>query len=418
MSGAAIVFDQVWKKYRRGERHDSLRDLVPALGRRLLRRRSAGVLDRQEFWAVRDVSFAVEPGEALGIIGPNGAGKSTILKLLTKIIRPTRGHCEVRGRIGSLIEVSAAFHPDLTGRENVFLQGGIMGMRRAEITRKFDEIVDFSGIAEFIDTPVKRYSSGMHARLGFSIAAHLETDVLIIDEVLSVGDYAFQQKALDRIKALVKQHMPVVIVSHQLENINQLCNKAILLRRGAAVCVGSPSECINRYVSDPASTSEAGEVSDQDRLIRIDAIAVTPEGPIQSGSRVTLHISGTVARDPGDRESVSVRIQSLATHDVASVTGSTACGVTLPSSGPFELRLSLQMNLPPGLYLLETITWDRRLARDSSRGPAVTIEVEQGVYFWGSAQLNPRMQLVRPELAGAADGPRAAVIGPAGEHEQ
>src|SRR5213082_2142763 len=195
---SAVVFEGIWKKFRRGERHDSLRDLVPALARGLARRRRPLDLAEQEFWAVRDVSFEVGAGEALGIIGPNGAGKSTILKLLTKILRPTRGRVEMRGRVGALIEVAAGFHPDLTGRENVFLQGAVMGMKRAEIQMRFDEIVDFAGVSEFIDTPVKRYSSGMNARLGFSIAAHLMPDVLIIDEVLSVGDMAFQERCFER----------------------------------------------------------------------------------------------------------------------------------------------------------------------------------------------------------------------------
>jgi len=167
-----VEFIGVSKKFRRGERHDSVRDLVPGTLARWLGRGSPAPLGKAEFWALRDVSFSVGPGEALGIIGANGAGKSTALKLLTRILRPTEGHCHVRGRIGALIEVAAGFHPDLTGRENVYLQGAIMGMRRAEIARKFDEIVAFSGIAEFIDTPVKRYSSGMNARLGFSVAAH------------------------------------------------------------------------------------------------------------------------------------------------------------------------------------------------------------------------------------------------------
>src|SRR5262249_32297450 len=159
------------------ERHDSLRDLIPALARALVRRPVSDELHREEFWALRDVSFAVQPGEALGIIGPNGAGKSTILKILIRLLRPTHGRALARGRIGSLIEIGGSLHPDLTGRENVYLQGSIMGMRRVEIAGKFDEIVDFSGLSDFIDTPVKRYSSGMTARLGFSVAAHLETDV-------------------------------------------------------------------------------------------------------------------------------------------------------------------------------------------------------------------------------------------------
>jgi len=244
---ARVVFDHVWKKFRRGERHDSLRDLVPALASRLLRRRPADALTDQEFWATRDVSFEVGPGEALGIIGPNGAGKSTILKLLTKILRPTRGRMEIHGRVGALIEVAAGFHPDLTGRENVYLQGAIMGMPRSEIARKFDAIVDFSGVQEFIDTPVKRYSSGMNARLGFAIAAHLDPDVLIIDEVLSVGDVGFQEKCVARMRELLARGIPLIFVSHNLSAVVQLCTRAILIDRGAVQFDGRPAETVAEF---------------------------------------------------------------------------------------------------------------------------------------------------------------------------
>ena len=217
---APVVFDGVWKKFRQGERHDSLRDLIPAAINAMTgRRASSSALGEAEFWAVQDVTFEVPRGEALGIIGPNGAGKSTTLKLLTKILRPNRGHCGVVGRIGALIEVAAGFHPDLTGRENTYLQGAIMGMRRAEVLQKFDEIVEFAGVGAFVDTPIKRYSSGMNARLGFSIAAHLNPDVLIIDEVLSVGDMAFQGKCLDRMRVFKREGVTIVFVSHNLQAV-------------------------------------------------------------------------------------------------------------------------------------------------------------------------------------------------------
>ncbi len=242
-----IVFDSVWKKFRRGEHHDSLRDLLPALAARAVGRRRQGDLADREFWAVKDVSFEVRPGQALGIIGPNGAGKSTILKLLTRILRPTRGACEVRGRVGALIEVAAGFHPDLTGRENVYLQGAIVGMKRAEIDRTFDQIVEFAGVEAFIDTPVKRFSSGMNARLGFAIAAHLDPDVLIIDEVLSVGDAAFQARCLQRMRELVARGVPLVSVSHNLPSILALCSDALLLDRGETRFLGPVTETLREY---------------------------------------------------------------------------------------------------------------------------------------------------------------------------
>jgi len=243
----AIVFDHVWKKFRRGERHDSLRDLIPSLVRRAVRPPAVDALDGQEFWAVRDVSFEVKPGQALGIIGPNGAGKSTALKLLTRILKPSRGHCHVRGRAGALIEVAAGFHPDLTGRENVFLQGAILGMRQAEVLRRFDAIVDFAGVSEFIDTPVKRYSSGMNARLGFAIAVNLDPDSLIIDEVLSVGDMGFQERCIQKMREFKKNGVAIVFVSHNLQAVAELCDSAVYLSR-SVVASGPTADVIDAYI--------------------------------------------------------------------------------------------------------------------------------------------------------------------------
>src|SRR5688500_16638982 len=216
---AVVAFENVSKRFFRGERHTTLSEVIPTAVRRLLR---ADRPRRTEFWALRDVSFTLEAGQALAIIGPNGSGKSTVLKLITGILRPDRGRVVVRvprherGRIGALIDLSAGFHFELSGRENIYLQGAVLGMRRAEITRKFDEIVAFAELAEFIDTPVKRYSTGMIARLGFAIAAHLEPDVLLIDEGLAAGDRLFQHKAFERIRQVVARGVPVVVVSHQL----------------------------------------------------------------------------------------------------------------------------------------------------------------------------------------------------------
>jgi lipopolysaccharide transport system ATP-binding protein len=249
MSQPAVVFDRVWKKFRRGERHDSLRDALTALVKWPFRRRSADALDAEEFWALRDVSFEVNPGEAIGVIGPNGAGKSTSLKLLTRILKPTSGSCHVRGRVGALIEISAGFHPDLTGRENLFLQGAILGMSRHEVAKKMEAIVDFSGIRDFIDTPVKRYSSGMNARLGFAIAAHVDPDVLLIDEVLAVGDFAFQQKCYERLAEFRRSGAAIVFVSHSMQAIVSLCDKAVLLRPGRSAIVGPVGEVAAIYAS-------------------------------------------------------------------------------------------------------------------------------------------------------------------------
>lgn len=283
MGDPGIVFDGVWKKFKRGERHDSLRDLIPAAGRRLLGRSSskaASDLESNDFWAVRDVSFEVKPGEALGIIGPNGAGKSTTLKLLTRILKPTRGSCQVRGRVGALIEVAAGFHPDLTGRENVFLQGAIMGMKRAEILTRFDEIVEFAGVGDFIDTQVKRYSSGMNARLGFAIAAHLDPDVMIIDEVLSVGDAGFQDKCVRHMRGMIKRGVPVVFVSHNLPAIIDLCTRCVVINRGTVVFSGATPDAVQEYrTSTAAVVSDDGEY----RPISIAGVQLLDHGEPSSG---------------------------------------------------------------------------------------------------------------------------------------
>lgn len=249
---AAITFDGVWKKFRRGQPHDSLRDLIPHLIK--VWSRAEAALEPEEFWAVRNVSVEVQPGEALGIIGPNGAGKSTSLKLLSRILRPTKGHCELKGRVGALIEVAAGFHPDLTGRENVFLQGAIMGMTGAEIRYRFDEIVDFAEVGAFIDTPVKRYSSGMHARLGFAVAAHLHPDVLLIDEVLSVGDMAFQQRCIARANEFKKEGVAIVFVSHNLQAVSELCDNALYLA-GEVKAYGPTHDVMETYLTSLASTA-------------------------------------------------------------------------------------------------------------------------------------------------------------------
>jgi lipopolysaccharide transport system ATP-binding protein len=275
---AAISVHGVWKKFRKGERHDSLRDLIPAAFGKLLRRSKRPELEDTEFWAVRDASFEVRPGEALGIIGSNGAGKSTLLKLLTRILRPTRGQCEVRGRIGALIEVAAGFHPDLTGRENVYLQGSIMGMRQAEIARKFDQIVEFSGISEFIDTQVKRYSSGMNARLGFSIAAHLDPDVLLVDEVLAVGDTGFQERCLTRMRALLARGIPVVFISHNLPAIVELCTRGIVIDRGSLVFDGAPAEAAAMYRQLVAASPSNAGPGGYSGPIRIAAVEIASDG--------------------------------------------------------------------------------------------------------------------------------------------
>lgn len=390
-----IVFDGVWKKFRRGELHDSLRDLIPAVARRIAgRQRPSDELHEGDFWAVKDVSFEVGPGEALGIIGPNGAGKSTILKLISRILRPNRGRCELKGRMGALIEIAAGFHPDLTGRENVFLQGAIMGMSRVEIREKFDEIVEFSGISEFIDTQVKRYSSGMNARLGFSIAAHLDPEVLLVDEVLAVGDMDFQSKAYGRIRELTKQDLAVVVVSHQLDKIASLCTKAIVLDHGQVAYRGGARDCVAAYTSGAYRESAAPET---DAPIRIDGIRQVGDSPVNSGEYARIRIRGQVLeRGIRDELSIGMRVLSTQSGDILFTTSNRSCGAPLPEEGPFELELELQMNLPPGLYALESGLWDSKRGKSAGRGPSAHVQVE-GDRFYGEVQMNPRMHPVEPD---------------------
>ena len=239
MSDVALRMEHVYKKFRKGEVYNSLRDLLPALTGRMFRQQELLESDKREFWALQDLSFEVKRGEAFGIIGPNGAGKSTALKVLSRIMKPTKGRIVINGRLSALIEVTAGFHPDLTGRENIFLHGTILGMTKREIESKLDQIIAFSGIEEFIDTPVKRYSSGMFARLGFSVAAHVDPEVLIVDEVLSVGDYLFQQKCVERMKEVIRKGATVLFVSHNLKNVAEFCHRCLLLEKGSSVMAGS-----------------------------------------------------------------------------------------------------------------------------------------------------------------------------------
>jgi ABC-type polysaccharide/polyol phosphate transport system ATPase subunit len=289
VSTEAIVFDGVWKKFNRGQRFDSLRDLIPGIMSGVLRRRQDTHLHGQEFWALQDVSFSVRPGEALGIIGPNGAGKSTALKVLTKILRPDRGRSFVRGRVGALVEIAAGFHPDLTGRENVYMQGAIMGMRRAEIAARFDDIVDFAGVSGFIDTPVKRYSSGMNARLGFAVAAHLSPDVLLIDEVLSVGDLAFQEKCLARMQEFVRSGIAMAFVSHNLSAISALCTHVLVLRQGRVEALASTHEAITVYsrIVQDAKQAEQGR---PEVTVHLSDQHGRPLSAADSGSLVKVHM--------------------------------------------------------------------------------------------------------------------------------
>lgn len=262
----AIEFDHVSKRYRLGEFHGSLREAISGWISKLTGRNRPK--DEPERWALRDVSFKVNFGEALGIIGPNGAGKTTSLKLATSVTHPTSGRVTLNGRVSALIELGAGFHPDLTGRENIFLNGTILGLRRHEIRERFDEIVEFSELEQFLDTPVKRYSSGMYARLGFAVAAHVKPDVLIIDEVLAVGDAAFVAKCSQRMRDLREAGTTILLVTHSMGMMRRLCDRALLLYDGKIIKQGSPEDVIATYLDTPeystnfAVLKESGSAAD------------------------------------------------------------------------------------------------------------------------------------------------------------
>jgi len=351
-----IVFDRVWKKFAVGDHHDSLRDFIPAAFARLARRSRRSSHDR-EFWALKDVTFEVRAGRALGIIGPNGAGKSTALKLLTRILKPTQGSAHVDGRTGALIEVAAGFHPDLTGRENVYLQGAIMGMRRSEIGRRFDEIVEFAGVGPFVDTPVKRYSSGMNARLGFSIAAHLSPDVLLIDEVLAVGDMAFQEKCHARMREFQSQGVAIVFVSHHLPAIAQLCDEVLLLDHGEIVRSGRPADVIGAYCRGQAATSNptSEDVTISATLRTRVGLSATDTFDIAAGERVTLDVT-VEFHTTVSRATIGIVVRDIARE--LYVYGASSDFVGIPpinaaAGDRRDFRFTFDANLTRGLYAVE-----------------------------------------------------------------
>ncbi|MDQ4077914.1 MAG: ABC transporter ATP-binding protein [Chloroflexota bacterium] len=305
MSNVTVQVEELGKRYRIGQREqykmlrDVLMDTVRTPIRRILSYYKHAVsypprdgdedLD-SHIWALKDVSFEVRHGEVTGIIGRNGAGKSTLLKILSRITKPTRGCARIRGRVGSLLEVGVGFHPELTGRENIYLNGAILGMDRPYIARKLDEIVEFSGVEQFLDTPVKRYSSGMYMRLAFAIAAHLEPEILIVDEVLAVGDAAFQKKCLGRMGSVAKEGRTVLFVSHNMVAVEDLCDRVIWLDRGRIVQEGKAGQVVSRYLQTSFSPlteqvwkdTDMRPGNDQVRLRRACAHPVngSPEDPI------------------------------------------------------------------------------------------------------------------------------------------
>lgn len=314
-------------------------------------------------WALQDVSFSVTAGEVLGVIGHNGAGKSTLLKILSRVTSPTSGRAVLFGRASALLEVGTGFHPELTGRENIYLNGSVLGMRRAEITRKFSEIVDFSETGQFIDTPIKRYSSGMKVRLAFAVAAYLEPEILIVDEVLAVGDVAFQRKCLGKLGTSAREGRTVLFVSHNLPAVRMLCSRCIVLDGGALVFDGSPSAAIDRYLA-----SKAGVRGSLD-LLQADRPALDMGGNIRFRRAELVGVSEAATVGVGDALTVVIEIDVLAAIEDAvfvlnvltleevliaqSVTTNSFKPISRIEPGRYVLRATLESTaLQPGQYTL------------------------------------------------------------------
>lgn len=406
MGDIAIRCEGISKEYRIGERerYRTFRDVITNAVTRPFRavgQAGSGFAGekkaRPTIWALQDISFEVNHGEVIGIIGRNGAGKSTLLKILSRITEPTRGYADVNGRIGSLLEVGTGFHPELTGRENIFLNGAILGMRKAEIAKKFDEIVSFAEVEKFIDTPVKRYSSGMYVRLAFAVAAHLDPEILIIDEVLAVGDAEFQKKCLGRMEASARyEGRTILFVSHNIAAVESLCSSVILLSSGMVVARGDTSSVIHEYLKsirrDILVPLERRGDRQGSGLVQFTSMALAGESGhnlnnFQCGADAVLVLTLNNMSDRALKLSVSVGVDNELGQRIllldSALLGSDIEGV-MP--GPGTLRIVLKrLGLLPGRYHLTIFATANGVIVDWVKNAAV-FDVEAGDYF-GSGRL-------------------------------
>jgi lipopolysaccharide transport system ATP-binding protein len=358
MSEVALRMEHVYKKFRKGEVFNSLRDLIPALTGRMFRQQELSESDRREFWALEDISFEVKRGEAFGVIGPNGAGKSTMLKLLSRVMKPTRGSIHVNGRISALIELAAGFHPDLTGRENIYLYGTILGMGRREIDTKLEEIVEFSGLADFIDTPVKRYSSGMYARLGFSVAAHVNPEVLLVDEVLSVGDHSFQQKCVGKLRSIIQSGATVLFVSHNMRTVAEFCQHCLLLKHGRAVALGPTDEVVADHIRRQSDST----LHDSSQQVAITKIAIRNQDGesvrFQSGEKAWIDIE-VRARQSCRKLSVSLYLTDSSQYLIfnTSLVRLGYSSFDLEAGHVFRCTFEVDLNLAVGTFHISSLVF-------------------------------------------------------------
>jgi lipopolysaccharide transport system ATP-binding protein len=392
MGSIALEMDHVYKKFQKGERFDTLRDLVPSLVRRTVRvpgqRRLP--LSEREFWALRDISFTVERGEAVAFIGHNGAGKSTLLKLLSGVMQPTSGRLQANGRLSALIDVGAGFHPDLTGRENVFLNGVILGMSRRAIAEKFDSIVEFAGLGEFIDTPVKRYSSGMFARLGFSVAAHVDPEILIVDEVLSVGDHAFQRRCMAKMHEILQRGTTVLFVSHNLHAVVELCPRCVMLSKGQVIVDGPTERVVATYTQ--AVEGQMDRVRGPVSITSLVAAGPDGEGShFESGDSIRMTVE-LVAHEAVRCDSVGILIRDLEGRALFS-TSTLRLGrdsYHLEPGQRLRCEFAVDLNLGQGEYSVGVQAGNRDMPHDTVY-QALTLYVSQHSGTWqGLAACNPR----------------------------
>lgn len=412
MSDFAIRTEHIYKKFRKGEIYNSLRDLLPALTGKMFEQRELSEKDKSEFWAVQDLSFEVKHGEAFGIIGHNGAGKSTALKMLSRIMRPTKGRMVVNGRLSALIEVSAGFHGDLTGRENIFLNGTILGMTKREIQSKLDQIIAFSGIEEFIDTPVKRYSSGMFARLGFSVAAHVDPEVLIVDEVLSVGDSLFQQRCIERMKEVIRGGAAVLFVSHNLKAVAEFCHRCLLLEKGRTVATGTPEDVIATYLQKPSTGRAVGSDSGP---VRITSVRVRNENSecmrFQPGEKAWIDVELTASVRCGKLSVTLYMVNDKFVHVFDTSTDRLGHGTfELEQGEVYQCTFELDINLAEGTFYPSVVLFRYDIQTVYDRWePAATIYVGSEGGVRGIAHCFPR--LIRQDIRRALDVEPAGVAG-------
>lgn len=395
---AAICVENIGKRYRIGNTaggYSRLTEDVSDAFARLFRRRPEGRIEgtARELWALRGVTFDIQEGEVVGVVGRNGAGKTTLLKVMARITEPTEGRAELRGRVGSLLEVGTGFHPELTGRENVFLNGAILGMRKREIEAKFDEIVAFAEVERFIDTPVKRYSSGMYVRLAFAVAAFLEPEILFIDEVLSVGDQAFQQRCIGRMGEIAHSGRTILFVSHNLATVAALCQRALLVDAGRIVKDGAVEDVLEHYISTIQTLAGDSLHDREDRQgsgrIRIVAAGVTtPDGsPARTGSDAEMRLAFRTDGRPGGI-SVSVGVEGPMGEPVFFLSSRATGDALAAPQDRGELVCSLpRLPLLPGRYSLTVYAEVNGVLADWIRNAAFFDVYEADVF--GTGQLPP-----------------------------